>query len=123
MRKKVDDAENANGNGSEWKATEDDEGGWPRTVGIAELFHNHGRFRLSVRPLVSTSTLPAILGTMQMYRWYDSILYTVIISQALTGLSKHARTFSRSHKDKQTYVTRAWDMKVQNPEIGVDVIL
>jgi len=40
--RKVDDAENANGNGSEWKATEDDEGGWPRTVGIGELFHNHG---------------------------------------------------------------------------------
>jgi hypothetical protein len=64
----VDDAENANGNGSEWKATEDDEDGWPRTVGIAELFH-----------LVSTSTSLAILGTMGMYRWYDSVLYTVIV--------------------------------------------
>ena len=72
----VDDAENANGNGSEWKATEDDEGGWLRTVGIAELFHNHSRFGLSVRPLVSTL---AILGTMGMYRWYDSILCTVIV--------------------------------------------
>jgi hypothetical protein len=71
----MDDAENANGNGSEWKATEDDEGGWPRTVGIAEFSHNHGRFGLSVRPLVSTS----ILGTMRIYRWYNSILCTSIV--------------------------------------------
>jgi hypothetical protein len=63
----VDDEENANGNGSEWKATEDDEGGWPRTVGIAELFHNHGWFGLSVRPLLSTSTSPAIVGTIAFY--------------------------------------------------------
>jgi hypothetical protein len=74
------------GNGSEWKATEDDEGGWPGTVGIAGLFRDRGRFGLSMRPLVSTSTLPAILGTMQMYRWYDSILCTVIVSQAHTNI-------------------------------------
>ena len=88
--REVDDAENANGNGSEWKATGDDEGGGPRTVGIAELFHNHGRFGLSVRPLVSTSTLPAILGTMRMYRWYDSILCTLI---SVAGTRRHTTSF------------------------------
>jgi hypothetical protein len=49
----VDDEENANGNGSEWKVTEDDEGGWPRTVRITELLHNHGWFGLSVSSVIN----------------------------------------------------------------------
>jgi hypothetical protein len=77
------------GNGSEWKATEDDEGGWTRTVGIAELF-SQPRPVWVVRASSGINEHTArYFGNDADVSMVDGILCTVIVSQA----HKHTTSF------------------------------